>query len=95
MYCNSLRLQGWLTVICSLVYITVDCLLSMSSNHDLFPLILTFFAQYNPSHIREPLFTPCSLTTIKQFVWIGLHESDMLLSQNLFHILKEVVMYGC
>jgi hypothetical protein len=53
-------------VICSLVYITVDCLLSVSSNHDLFPLILTFFA-----------------------------ESDMLLSQNLFHILKRVVMYGC
>jgi hypothetical protein len=77
-------------VIYSLVYITVDCLLSVSSNHDLFPLILTFFAQYNPSHIPEPLFTPCSLTTIKQFVWIGLHESDMLLSQILFHILKEL-----
>jgi hypothetical protein len=57
----------------------------------LFPLILTFFfAQYNPSHIPEPLFTPCSLTIVKQFVWIGLHEPDMLLSQNLFHIFKEL-----
>jgi hypothetical protein len=95
MCCNSLRSQEWIAVICSLVYITVDCLLSMSSNRDLFPLILTFFTQYNPSHIPEPLFTPCSWTTVKQFVWIGLHESDMLLSQNLFHILKRVFMYGC
>jgi hypothetical protein len=54
----------------------------------IFPLILTFFAQYNPCHILEPLFTPFSLETIKQFVWIGLLESDMLLSQILFHILK-------
>jgi hypothetical protein len=83
LYYDSLR---WITMICYLVYITFDCLLSMSSNHDLFPLILTFFAQYNPSHIPEPLLTPCLLTMIKQFVYIGLHESDMLLSQNLFHI---------
>jgi hypothetical protein len=77
-------------MICSLVYILVDCLLSMSRNHVLFPLILTFLLNTNPSHIPEPLFSPCSLTTVKQFVWIGLHESDMLLSQNLFHILKEL-----
>jgi hypothetical protein len=72
-----------------LVYDTIDCLLYVRNNHDLFPLILIFFAQYNPSHILEPLFTPCSLKTIKQFIWIGLHESDMLLSQILFHILKD------
>ena len=92
MYCDSLKSQflGWITVTCSLVYITDDCVLSVSSNHDLSPLILTFFAQYNPSHIPEPLFTPFSLKTIKQFVWIGLHESDILLSQILFHILKDL-----
>jgi hypothetical protein len=69
-----------------LIYNRVDCLMFVSSNHDLFLLILTLFTQYNPSHIPKPLFTPCSLTSIKQFVWIGLHESDMLLSQTLFHI---------
>jgi hypothetical protein len=30
------------------------------------------------------------LKTIKQFVWIGLHEFDMLLSQSLFHIFKDL-----
>jgi hypothetical protein len=82
-------------VICSLLYITVDFLLTMSSNHDLFPLILTFFAQYDPTHIPKPLFTAYSVTMIKKIVWIGLHEFDMFLSQNLFHILKGVIMYGC
>jgi hypothetical protein len=65
----------------------------VSSNHDLFPLILTLFAQYNPSHIPKPLFTPYSLTSIKRFVWIGLHESDMLLRQILFHIWKSYISY--
>lgn len=69
-----------------LIYDIVDYLMFVISNYDLFPLILTLLAQYYPLHIPEPFFTPCSLTSIKQFVWIGLHESDMLLSQTLFHI---------
>jgi hypothetical protein len=78
-------------VIYSLVYITVDCLLSLSSNHDSFPSHFIIFHSIQTPHISQNLlFTPCSLTTVEQFVWIGLHESDMLLSQNLFHIFKEL-----
>jgi hypothetical protein len=81
-------------VIYSLVYITVDFFLSLSSKCDYFPPHFNiFFAQYNPSHITGPFFTPFSLTIVKKFVWIGLHEPDMpdmLLSQNLFHIFNEL-----
>jgi hypothetical protein len=54
-----------------------------------FPLILSFFAQYKPLAYPRTLFTSCSSIIVKKFVWIGLHESDTLLSQNLFHIFKE------
>jgi hypothetical protein len=78
-------------VIFSLVCITVDCLLSLSSNHVSFPPHFIIFRSIQTPHISQDLlFTPCSLTTVKQFVWIGLHESDMLLSQSLFHIFKEL-----
>jgi hypothetical protein len=93
MYCNHLKSQflGWITVTCSLVYITVDCVLSVSSNHDSFPPHFNIFRSIQTPRIsHDLLFTPCSLTTVKQFVWIGLHGSDMLLSQNLFHIFKEL-----
>ena len=79
----------------SLVYITVDCLLSVSNNHDLFPLILRFFTQYNPLAYPRTFVHPLLIDNGKQFVWIGLHEFDMLLCQILFHILKRVFMYGC
>jgi hypothetical protein len=52
------------------------------------PSFKHFSLNTNPSHILEPLFTPYSLTTVKKFVWIGLHESDMLPRKKLFHILK-------
>jgi hypothetical protein len=57
----------------------------------LFPLILSFFAQYKPLvYPRTFCSPPAHRQQVKQFVWIGLHESDMLLSQNLFHIFKEL-----
>jgi hypothetical protein len=75
----------------SLVCITVDCLWSLSSNHVSFPPHYIMFLYIQTPHIsQELLFTPCSLTTVKQFIWIGLHEFDMLLSQNIFHIFKEL-----
>jgi hypothetical protein len=92
MHFNSLKSQflGGITVTCSLVYITVDCLLSVRTNHDSFPPRFNIFRSIQTPRISQNLlFTPFLLTTVKKIVWIGLHESNMLLSQNLFHILKE------
>jgi len=74
---------NWYVLLLQYIWLFDDLL---SSNHDLLPFILSLFAQYNPSDIPESLFTPCSLTSIKRFLWIGLHEYDVLLSQILFHI---------
>jgi hypothetical protein len=75
----------------SLVYIIVDCVLSVSNNHDYLPTHVKIFLSIQTRRISQDLlFTPCSLTTIQKIVWIGLHETDMLLSQILFHIFKEL-----
>jgi hypothetical protein len=75
----------------SLVCTTIDCLLSLNSNHVSFPPhFIMFLSIQTPRISQDLLFTPYSLTTVKQFVWIGFHESDMLLRQSLFHIFKDL-----
>jgi len=77
-----------------LVLFSIDCCSHWEMTMSFPPSLYHIFLNTNPSHISEPFFTPLShWLTVKQFVRIGLHESDTLLSQIYFIFLR-VVMYG-
>ena len=66
-------------------------LLSLSSNHVLFPLIMSCLSQYKPlTYPREPFFTPYSLINNKTICMDWIAWVWCIVEPILFHIFKEL-----